>query len=77
MLSKRVNAYDCMWLACSMAVDLDQMTVMELKSLLREKGLLVSGNKAALIERLRNNQPEPSVWESTGVDEKGRPRGKV
>lgn len=70
MLSKRVNAYDCMWLAWSMAVDLDQMTVMELKSLLREKGLLVSGNKAALIERLRNNQPEPSVWESTEVDEK-------
>ena len=51
-----------------MAVDLNQMTVMELKSLLREKGLLVSGNKAALIERLTNHQPETSVWESTETD---------
>ena len=76
MVSKRVNAYDCIWLACAMVVDLEKMTVIELKSLLREKGLLVSGNKTALIERLTNHQPEPSVWESNEADEEGPSEGK-
>ena len=52
-----------------MATDFENMTVVELKSLLREKGLLVSGNKTVLIERLTNHLPETSVWESTETDE--------
>lgn len=48
--------------------DFENMTVVKLKSLLREKGLVVSGNKSALIQRLTNNQSEPSVWESSRTE---------
>ena len=52
-----------------MATELEKKTVVELRSLLRDKGLLVSGNKAALIERLTNHQPESTVWESSEEQE--------
>ena len=52
-----------------MATDLEKKTVMELKSLLREKGLLVSGNKSALIERLSNHQPESTVGDASEEQE--------
>ena len=45
-----------------MSDDLEGMTVAELKDLLREKGLPLSGNKSALIERLRD---EDGTDEST------------
>ena len=39
------------------ASDLKKLTVSELKDILRDKGLFVSGTKDALIERIRNSVP--------------------
>ena len=41
--------------------DLEKLTVRELKSLLSARGLKVSGLKAELISRLRENAPQPEV----------------
>ena len=55
-----------------MAEDYEGMTVAELKALLKEQGLPVSGKKADLIERLSGAQeegPEPEDDETTEVQE--------
>ena len=53
-----------------MASDYDGLTVAELKGLLRDRGLPVSGAKAILVDRLeasdardmpKNNQPSPAL----------------
>lgn len=46
---------------CEIPEDLEKLTVRELKSLLSARGLKVSGLKAELISRLRENAPEPDV----------------
>ena len=51
-----------------MAEDYEGMTVAELKALLKEQGLPVSGKKADLIERLSGAQAE-----SAEPDEEGAP----
>ena len=56
-----------------MAEDYEGMTVAELKVLLREQGLPVSGKKSELIERLSNAQdvesPEPEEVEVSEAEE--------
>ena len=56
-----------------MAEDYEGMTVAELKVLLREQGLPVSGKKSELIERLSNAQdvesPEPEEVEASEAEE--------
>ncbi len=56
-----------------MAEDYEGMTVAELKVLLREQGLPVSGKKSELIERLSNSQdvesPEPEEVEASEAEE--------
>ncbi|DAC56749.1 MAG TPA: 50S ribosomal protein L32e [Candidatus Poseidoniaceae archaeon] len=55
-----------------MAEEYEGMTVAELKVLLKERGLPVSGKKSELIERLSHEQEdvaEPEELESTAVDE--------
>ena len=55
-----------------MAEDYEGMTVAELKALLKEQGLPVSGKKADLIERLSGAQeevPEPEDDATTEVQE--------
>tara|TARA_B100000945_G_C20305620_1_gene560204 strand:- start:212 stop:883 length:672 start_codon:yes stop_codon:yes gene_type:complete len=53
-----------------MSDDLEGMTVAELKDLLREKGLPLSGNKSALIDRLRDDEGiEEPVDEEVPSDE--------
>ena len=47
-------------------MDSDKMTIKELKSLLRKKGLPVAGRKADLIERLKTGYlpaPKPKPWQ--------------
>ena len=56
-----------------MAEEYEGMTVAELKALLKERGLPVSGKKSELIERLSDNQEEEIVdtqeIESPAADE--------
>ena len=44
-----------------MAEEYEGMTVAELKALLKERGLPVSGKKSELIDRLSDNQEEKSL----------------
>jgi len=47
-------------------MDSDKMTLKELKSLLRKKGLPVASQKADLIERLKTGYPQdtkPKPWQ--------------
>ena len=48
------------------AAPLERMAVAQLKVLLRQKGLPVSGRKDELIERLTNayTGPKPKAWQS-------------
>ena len=52
-----------------MSDDLEKMTVAELKDLLREKGLALSGNKSALIDRLRDGSEDDGAEEPIGDEE--------
>ena len=56
-----------------MAEEYEGMTVAELKALLKERGLPVSGKKSELIDRLTDNQEEEIVdteeFESPAADE--------
>ena len=50
--------------------DLDSLTVIELKKLLREQGLAVSGNKSELILRLSASEEEFLVLEDEEITSK-------
>ncbi len=54
---------------CNAANSLKGLTVLELKNLLKNQGLLISGNKQELIERVKNNISE-SVLISKGLIQK-------
>ena len=49
--------------------DYEKMTVAELKELLKEAGLPVSGKKADLIARLQEGADEPAPVEEESADE--------
>ena len=51
-------------------IDYSSMTGAELKNILKEKGLPVSGNKSELIERLQGDFDDSETEETTEVDEK-------
>ena len=53
---------------------LDDMTVAQLKDLLRDRNLPVSGNKSELIERLRSSEPS-QVRASEGQGDGGFMQG--
>ena len=51
-----------------MAEEYEGMTVAELKALLKERGLPVSGKKSELIDRLSDNQEEEEIVETEEIE---------
>ena len=56
-----------------MSEEYEDMTVSELKDLLREKGLKVGGNKSELIARLSESQEQEEEVVEEALEEEGHP----
>lgn len=55
--------------------DLNQLTVQQIKDLLKDKGMPTTGNKGELLARLEEGASNPNV--STGTDDDTRQHIKI